>query len=174
MHSRIGVITCKKILSLKLPRHAELLFGSLRTLSTVLGTGLHSAVDALCIERSADDVVTHTGKVLNTAAADENNRVLLKVMTDARDISRNLDAVGKTNSGDLSKSRVGLLGGGGLNRCANTALLRRSSVGHDIFLGVETLQKRGGFGFLLKSFSSVSHKLIKRWQAVHLLSEIYI
>ena len=103
MHSRIGVITCKKICLLSFPHHAELLFGSLRTLSTVLGTGLHSAVDALCIERSTDDVVTHTGKVLNTAAADENNRVLLKVMTDARDISRNLDAVGKTNSGNLTK-----------------------------------------------------------------------
>ena len=78
-------------------------------------------------------MVTHTGKVLNTAAADENNRVLLKVMTDARDISRNLDAVGKTNSGDSFSEPSWLLGGGGLNRCANTALLRRSSVGHDIF-----------------------------------------
>ena len=78
--------------------------------------------------------------------------MLLKVMTDARDISRNLDAVGKTNSGDLSQSRVGLLGGGGLNRCANTALLRRSSVGHDIFLGVETFKSAGALGF----FSRVS------------------
>ena len=55
-------------------------------------------------------MVTDTGKILNTAASDEDNGVLLKVVTYAGDISRTLDAVGKTDSGDLTKSRVGAYG----------------------------------------------------------------
>ena len=102
---------------------AGLFLGCLGTLCAVLGTGLHSAVNALGIKSAADDVVTDTGKILNTAASDEDNGVLLKVVTYAGDISRNLDAVGKTDSGDLTKSRVGLLGGRGLNSGADAALL---------------------------------------------------
>ena len=59
----------------------------LGTLRTVFGASLHSAVNALGIKSAADDVVTHTGKVLNTAAADKNDRVFLKVVADAGDIS---------------------------------------------------------------------------------------
>ncbi len=46
-------------------------------LCSVLGTGLHSAVDALRVKGTADDVVTHTGEILYTSASDENNAVLL-------------------------------------------------------------------------------------------------
>ena len=53
-----------------------LLLASLGTLCTVLGTGLHTTVDALGIQSAADDVVTDTGKVLNTAAADQNKLFL--------------------------------------------------------------------------------------------------
>ena len=65
-----------------------LLFGGLRTLGTVLGTGLHSSVNTLSIECTADDMVTNTGKILNSAATDKNNTVLLKVMTYAGNVSR--------------------------------------------------------------------------------------
>jgi hypothetical protein len=49
-------------------------------------------------------VVTHTGEILYTAAADKNNAVLLKVVTDAGNVSGNFHAVCQTNSGDLTKS----------------------------------------------------------------------
>ncbi len=52
------------------------------TFCAVLGTALHSVGYTLGIERTADDVVTHTREVLNTAATYQNNRVLLKVVTD--------------------------------------------------------------------------------------------
>ena len=61
-------------------RHGELLLLGLRTLLTVLGTGLHTAIHTLGIERTADDVVTHAGEVLDTAAADQNDGVLLQVV----------------------------------------------------------------------------------------------
>ena len=58
-------------------RGPELLLGSLRTLCTVLGTALQAVCDALSIQGTADDVVTHTREVTYTAATDQDNRVLL-------------------------------------------------------------------------------------------------
>ena len=46
----------------------KLLLLSLGTLGTVLGTGLHTILHALSIQSATDDVVTDTGKVLNTTA----------------------------------------------------------------------------------------------------------
>ena len=63
----------------------------------------------LGIQSATDDVVTDTGKVLNTAAADQHHRVLLQVVTNTGDISGNLVAVGETHTGDLTQSGVGLL-----------------------------------------------------------------
>ena len=65
----------------------------LRSLGTVLGTGLSSLGDAGCIQRAADDVVTGTGQILDTAAADHHDAVLLQVMSLAGNIACNLDAV---------------------------------------------------------------------------------
>ena len=56
------------------------LLGSFGSLRSILGTTLVSSVNALGIQSAADDVVTDTGKVLNTAAADQNNGVLLQVV----------------------------------------------------------------------------------------------
>jgi hypothetical protein len=49
-------------------------------------------------------VVTGTGKVLYSTASDHNNAVLLKVVTFTGDIACYFDTIGKTYSGDLSKS----------------------------------------------------------------------
>ena len=65
-------------------RHGELLLLGLRTLLTVLGTGLHTAIHTLGIERTADDVVTHAREVLNTAATNQYDAVLLQVVADTR------------------------------------------------------------------------------------------
>ena len=79
-------------------------------------------------------MVTNTGKVLNTAATNENNAVFLKVMTNAGDISGNFDSVCETNSCDLTKSGVRLFRCCGLNCVANATLLRRVMIGHDVLL----------------------------------------
>ena len=60
-------------------------FGSL---CSVERAALHSLGDALSIERTADDVVTYTGKVTYSAAAYENYAVLLQVVADTGDIAR--------------------------------------------------------------------------------------
>ena len=62
------------------------------------------------IKRAANDVVTHTGQILDTTASDQNGAVLLKVVTFAGNVDRTFLLVGKTHTGDLSQSGVGLLG----------------------------------------------------------------
>ena len=82
----------------------------LRALRAVLGTALHTALHALRIQSAADDVVTHTGEVLDTAAADHDHRVLLQRMTDTGNVGGDLVAVGQADTGDLTQSGVRLLG----------------------------------------------------------------
>lgn len=113
------------------------LFLSLCLFCAVLGTTLHSAANTLGIICAADDVVTNTGKVLNTAAPDKHYAVLLKIVTNARNISRNFDSVRQPYSCNLSESRVGLLGGIGLNYRADASLLGRVVVIDDVPLGVK-------------------------------------
>jgi len=67
--------------------------------------------DTGCIQRSTDDVVTHTGEILHAAATNEHDGVLLEVMADAWDIRGDLDAVGKPDAGYFTERRIGLLGG---------------------------------------------------------------
>ena len=48
---------------------------------------LHTTLHTLGVERTADDVVTYTGKVLDTTATDQNDGVLLQVVTDTGDLA---------------------------------------------------------------------------------------
>jgi hypothetical protein len=47
-------------------------------------------------------MISGTRKVLNTAATDKHNAVLLKVVAFTRDVAGYFDSVGKTYSGNLS------------------------------------------------------------------------
>ena len=60
--------------------------------------------NALSIESTSDDVVTYTREILYTSASDENDAVLLKVVTDTGDVRCNFITVGKLYSCDLSHS----------------------------------------------------------------------
>src|SRR5690606_38833747 len=84
-------------------------FGLLRTLGAVLRTRLLAILDTLRIEHAAQDVVANAGKIADTAAADQNNRVLLKVVTFARDVADDFALVGQANLRNLTKRRVRLL-----------------------------------------------------------------
>src|SRR6202162_3480006 len=99
--------------------------GSLRTFRTVLRTALLAVLDALGIQHAAENVVTHAGQILDAAAADHDHGVLLKVMTFTRNVADHFEAVGQAHLGDLSKRRVRLLRGRGVDARANAALLRR-------------------------------------------------
>ena len=113
----------------------------LRSLCAVLGTRLHTLRNALGIECAADDVVTHAREIPNTTATDHNNAMLLQIVTDAGNVSGNLDTVGEADSGDLSERGVRLLRGSGLHGSADTALLGGILIDRNALLGAPTLQQ---------------------------------
>src|SRR3954470_10769292 len=79
-------------------------------LHAVLGAGLLAVAHAGGVERAAHDLVAHARQVLDAAAADEHDGVLLKVVALARDVGRHLDAARDPDAGDLAQRRVRLLG----------------------------------------------------------------
>src|SRR6201991_3065597 len=85
---------------------------ALLLLGAVAAAGLLAVLHALRVERAADDLVADTGEVLHPAAADEHDRVLLEVVTHARDVGRHLDAARQAHAGDLAEGGVRLLRGG--------------------------------------------------------------
>jgi hypothetical protein len=95
-------------------------------------------------------VVTHTRKVLHTAAADHNHGVLLKVMTFARDVCRNFVARRKAYTSNLTKSRVRLLRSHRLDDETYAAALRAS------------LERRR-FRMLGEGLTSLADELVDCW-----------
>src|SRR6266446_4994759 len=59
----------------------------LRPLGAVFGPALAAVLDALGVERTADDVIAHAGQILDAAAADEHDRVLLQIVALAGDVA---------------------------------------------------------------------------------------
>src|SRR6478735_10679156 len=107
---------------------------ALLLLGAVAAASLLTVLDALGVEGAADDLVADTGKVLHPAAANEHDRVLLKVVTDARDVSGDLDATRQAHAGDLAESGVRLLRGGGVDAGADATALRRPLQGRRLVL----------------------------------------
>src|SRR5204863_10085058 len=99
-------------------------YGVLLGLHAVLRAGLLAIEHAGGVERPAYDLVAHARKVLDAAAADEHDRVLLQVVPLARDVARDLHAVGEPHAGDLAESRVRLLRRGRVHARADAATLR--------------------------------------------------
>src|SRR3954464_4953792 len=93
-------------------------------LHAVLRAGLLAVGHAGGVERPADDLVAHARQVLDAAAADEHDRVLLQVVALARDVARDLHAVRQPYAGDLPQSRVRLLRRGRVDARADAATLR--------------------------------------------------
>src|SRR3989475_1241182 len=91
----------------------------------VLGTALLAVRHARCVERSADDLVPDARQVLDTAASDEDDGVLLEIVALARDVGRDLHLVRQADARDLPKGRVRLLRGMREHARADAALLRR-------------------------------------------------
>ena len=85
-----------------------------------------ASLDAVCIQDSTHDVVTHTRQVLHATATDQHYRVFLQVMPFARNVSRYLKAIGQTNAGDFTKGRVRFFGSSGFDLRADTSFLRTS------------------------------------------------
>src|SRR5215469_9396793 len=95
-----------------------------RPLGAVFGTPLPTILDALGVERPANDMIAHSGQILDPSAADQHHRVLLQIMSFPRDITRHLEAVGQPYARDLAQRRIRLFWRGRIDAGAHAALLR--------------------------------------------------
>ena len=107
-------------------------------------------------------MVTHTGEILYTSAADKNDRVLLQFVSDTGNISGYLIAVGDFDSGYLSHSGVRLLGSLSSYSGAHAALLGRVLIDLLLTQSVHTILQCGCLGFLLGNLTTLADQLIKR------------
>src|SRR5580658_3781349 len=98
-----------------------LLFSSptLGPLRTIFGTTLLASADPGRIERSPHHVIAHSRKVLHAASADQHNRVLLQIVSDARNVSGNFDSIGKPHTCHLTQRRIRLLRSRGVHTGTN-------------------------------------------------------
>src|SRR3954469_11000047 len=109
-------------------------------LHAVLRARLLAVRDARGIEGAAHDLVAHARKILDSATANEDDRVLLQVVALARDVGGDLHAVGQTHTGDLPQSRVRLLRRGRVDARADSTPLRS---GEALLAALTGLEARG-------------------------------
>src|SRR5271154_5904048 len=109
-------------------------FGLLRPFCAVFRSALFAVLDALRVEHAAQDVVAHTGQILNAAAADHHYRMLLQVMAFARDVADDLETIGQPHLGNLAQRRVRLLRRRRVDAGADAALLRALLQGRNLLL----------------------------------------
>src|ERR1700750_2149877 len=125
---------------------------ALLLLRAVSAAGLLAVADALGVQRATDDLVADAGEVLHPAAAHEHHRVLLQVVTDARDVGGDLDAAGEADTSDLAQRRVRLLRRRRVDARAHATTLRG------------TLQRRG-LGLLDLVLAALADQLVDRGHA---------
>lgn len=128
-------------------------FGLFRAFCAVFAAGLFPLCNACRIERTANDVITDAGQILNSSAANEYGAVLLQIVTFAGNVYRTFLLVGQSDSRNLSHSRVRLLGGSGRNRKAYASLLR-------------ALIQNRAFGLVRFALSSLLDELVDRGHCV--------
>lgn len=61
------------------------------------------------VQRSSNQVISHTGTILRSTSSNKNHTVLLNIMSLARDIRRNNRTRRELHTSRLSFTRVGLL-----------------------------------------------------------------
>src|SRR6185312_3215337 len=94
-------------------------------LGAVFGTALTPVLDALRVERAADDVIAHAGKVLHAAAADHHDRMFLKIVAFAGDVAGDFETVGQAHARHFTQCGVRLFRRRRIDPCADAALLWR-------------------------------------------------
>src|SRR3954447_11157194 len=135
--------------------------GSLLLLHAVLRAGLLAVADAGGVERPADDLVAHAREVLDAAAADEHDGVLLQVVPLAGDVGRDLDAAGDPDARDLAQRGVRLLGRRRVDARADPATLGRG----DLLLAALTRLQAGGRELLGLGVPALADQLAGRRHA---------
>lgn len=109
--------------------YAFLLLAFLYSIATAT---LLSPLDAEGVENASDNVIANTRQVANASTANQDNRMLLKIVVLSGNISVNFTTIGQADPGNLAQSRVGLLGRHGTDAKANAAALRTTLQVHAI------------------------------------------
>ena len=68
-------------------------------------------------------MVADPGEILDPAAANKNDGMFLQIMAFPTDVGGHFMAVGEPDTGDLAQGGIRLLGSGGIDARADTALL---------------------------------------------------
>lgn len=121
----------------------------LGTLCAISGAGLSAAFYACSIKRAPDYMITNAGKVPDAAAADQHNRVLLQIMSFARNDGVSFNTACEPDPCDFTQSRIGLF----RSLCDDLKA-------HAPPLGI--LLQNGSLAFLRFLISSVTDHLINR------------
>src|SRR6185503_4157915 len=132
------------------------LFRALRSFRAVLRTSLLSISHADRVQRSANHVISHAGQILDAAATDQNDRVLLQIVANARNVGRNFNSIGQTDTSNLAQRRIRFLRRLRVDACTDASFLRR------------TLERRAG-RFVLDLLATFANKLI---DSRHLFSSL--
>src|SRR3954451_6181986 len=96
-------------------------------LGAVLGAALAPVADAGGVEAAANHLVTEARQVADATAADQDDRMLLEIVTFSWNVGADFHPVGQPHAGDLAQRRVRLLGRRRIDARADTALLRRTA-----------------------------------------------
>src|SRR3979411_3033340 len=108
---------------------------ALLLLRAVPAARLLTVLHTLGVERTANDLVTNTRQVLDSATTHEHHRVLLEVVTFTGDVGGDLAAAGQLHTRALAQRRVRLLGGRGVHASAHATPLRAPLEGRGLLLG---------------------------------------
>ena len=122
-------------------------------LCAIRASRLLAFCNACRIESATNDVITNTRQILNPAATNKNNRVLLQVVADTGNVNRAFLTVDESYSCNLSECRVRLFRGSRGNGQADASLLR-------------TLVHDRSHRLLYLFFSALSDKLIDSWHII--------
>src|SRR3989304_2208557 len=116
------------------PPHLARRSARFRRFGAVLRAALFAVGHAGRVQNPPNDVIPDPRKVLHPAAPDQDDRVLLEVMTDPRDVRGHLEPVGQPDARHLAKRRVGLLRRRRVHPAADPPFLRASAHGRGLGL----------------------------------------
>ena len=75
----------------------------LRSFGTVFGTSLIATFDTQSIQSTTNNMVTDTWQIFHSATANQDNGVLLEVVTFTTDVGDDFFTIGKTDLSYLTK-----------------------------------------------------------------------
>ena len=138
------------------------LFFGFGAFSTILRPSLLAVINTGGIETSADDRVAES-EVLHTTTTNNDDGVLLKLVTNTRNIGGDLHAVGEAHTRDLTNGGVRLAGSHCCHFRTHTTLERGIVENRTILNRIETTAHCHRFRLAAHLFAAMFNELIDSW-----------